>query len=149
MSLNYHKDFKIQDIPTTNLDPIDLYDYAKTAIHGFVAKNPYPSYEKIMEGLQEAFQKKYCGGASFSWMSEYGHINHEWCKTIYENITNKDKVIEIGRRIGQRGGLRAMQANWYIMYHFSPLIMSKNEYVFPSAMKNVERYWSGIGEWIA
>jgi hypothetical protein len=92
----------------------------------------------------------------FEWMAEFGVFNYEYLKKIIEIIENQDnfdfdedgdmmikeepknQIKEYGNRIYQRGGMKALQANYYTMINF----MTTNR-----AVKAVEYYWDGVGEW--
>jgi len=80
------------------------------AIIRFVQSNPYPSYEEMMERID-------CRVDLFA---EYGPKNHDWCKTIYENPTNKKLIVEIGKAIYKMGGIQALSTNHEIIKCFSP-----------------------------
>ena len=51
------------------------------------------------------------------WLAEYGDTNHTWCATIFANASDRTIVRSIGERIYNRGGMDALQANFYILYH--------------------------------
>ena len=51
------------------------------------------------------------------WLAEYGDTNHTWCATIFANASDRTVVRSIGERIYNRGGMDALQANFYILYH--------------------------------
>ena len=46
---------------------------------------------------------------------EYGEINHEHCKTIYENPNNEDLIIEMVANIHNRGGVTALYNNLKVL----------------------------------
>jgi len=97
-------------------------------------KHPYPSYDEMYAKLP------------FMLLAEYGEPNHEWCKKIYENITNVILVRSMGENINKRGGFQAMQANFTTLQQFSPTTESNNMRV-ARYWRCVESVWDGIGEW--
>jgi hypothetical protein len=72
-----------------------------------VKANPYPTFEAITALLEKQ--------RHLALIAEYGRINHDLCKTIYENCTDKEKVIEAGKAIHARGGIQALQCNFYVL----------------------------------
>ena len=69
-------------------------------IEDFVKWNPYPDFKYITDILSS-------NDNYLDMFVEYGEINHEHCKTIYENPHNEDLIIEMGRNIHNRGGVTA------------------------------------------
>ena len=72
-------------------------------ITNFIKENPYPDYKFIEYDLllkQEQSLEQY---------AEYGEINHDLMKEIYENIFDKDLIKQHGERIHHRGGKTALQ----------------------------------------
>ena len=67
-------------------------DNDDNAIIRFVQTNPYPSYKKMIERID-------CHVDLFA---EYGPKNYDWCKIIYENSTNKELIVEMGKAFVRR-----------------------------------------------
>ena len=78
----------------------------------FIKENPYPDYNFIEYDLLLK-QKQ-----SLEQYAEYGEINHDLMKEIYENIFDKDLIKKHGERIHHRGGMTALQQNYYIYIHY-------------------------------
>ena len=76
----------------------------------FVLENPYPSYDEIIGKLGDHIEIE----------CEYGKMNHVCCKIIYDNPTNEELIIEMGKRIYNHGGMQALQANHVLLKYFSP-----------------------------
>ena len=107
------------------------------AIIRFVESNPYPSYEEMMERID-------CRVDLFA---EYGSKNHDWCKTIYENPTNKELIVEMGKAIYKMGGMHALSKNHEIIKCFSPYWSSGDPEIRVQG-RMIEEYFKGVcAEW--
>lgn len=82
----------------------------------FVKTTPYPNYKQMLKKLE---------GHIDLW-SEYGEKNHKWCKIIYENPTNKNVIVEMGKNIYEGGGGHTLWMNTNIIKYFSPYWNSTN-----------------------
>ena len=85
-------------------------------IEEYVKLNPYPSYDKMIKKI----------GNELDLYAEYGDVNHFCCKIIYENPTNKDLIVKMGKKIYSRGGMQSLQANCTIIKYLSPYYESSN-----------------------
>jgi len=85
-------------------------DASDDAINQFVFLNPYPSYDEITKNIERRMDLE----------AEYGVLNHTWCKTIYENPTNKKLIVETGQAIYRMGGMQALTKNKEIIQRYSP-----------------------------
>lgn len=103
----------------------------KMLIESWVKKNPYPSFDKVQKLIEFNIQL---------W-SEYGEFNHTCCKIIYENPSNKDLVIEMGKKIFKRGGGNALQSNFYIIASF---YRASGNITVMSQKGVLERYFEGV-----
>ena len=76
----------------------------------FIKENPYPDYNFVSNDLllkQEICLPQY---------AEYGEINRDLMKEIYEHIFDKDITVKRnGERIRHRGGKTALQQNYYTL----------------------------------
>jgi hypothetical protein len=88
-----------------NNDDIEI-DLEQEKIREFVNKHPYPSYEDVANKLDVQL-----------W-AEYGKVNHNLCKSIYDNSTNDAIILKAGKRIYRRGGTTALRANLYVLQTF-------------------------------
>ena len=87
-------------------------------LNKFVSLNPYPeNYDEISSILPLQLD------------AEYGLSNHEWCRTIYENMSNSRLVNNIINKIVSVGGYAALNANLLVIKNYSPLKNSKNMYI--------------------
>ena len=75
--------------------------------------------------------------------AEYGLGNHEWCKTIYENMNNSKLINDTINNIKRCGGQQALNANLIILLDYSPLKTNENiaksyflKYIFNIYYKN-------------
>ena len=95
---------------------MDLTQAENVIIEEFVKSMPYPDYEEMLDILDDHMEL-WC---------EYGKYNHNCCKIIYENPTDKELIIEMGKKINGMGGLQALSANHSIIAYFSPYVKSKD-----------------------
>ena len=65
----------------------------------------YPSFKDMQEKLKRRP----------SLWAEYGAVNHDCCKSIYDSPHNEDLVVKMGKIIYKRGGMTALQANYYVI----------------------------------
>ena len=105
----------------------------------FVKVTPYPNYEEMLEKLDNYIEL---------W-AEYGMQNHICCKTIYENPTNKNLIVEMGKRIYDMGGMQALSANHTIIKYLSPYWNSSN-IIIKMQGRIIEDYFQDVSsEWKA
>ena len=74
------------------------YEAEQNFVKAYVSNHPYPSYNEMI------------GRLPLQQFAEYGELNHLWCKTIYENITDDVKITE-----NVRGGSQALIQNFYTL----------------------------------
>ena len=128
-------------------------------IQEFCGKYAFPDYNEIVElAYKVAEQRKDMTAAiMFSWLPEYGELNHQWCKEMYESGFDKEVCKKMGENIYKRGGMDALRGNFYMMCWFSPCGWNVGLYendrcrqdVIRYAPKQLNGHWGGIGEWIA
>jgi hypothetical protein len=115
----------------------------------FVAANPYPSYgemtRKMMEFVQDRSRDSEFRSHVFTWMSEYGEPNHRMCQELYEHIHDDARCKAVGQRIYDRGGMTALQANFYIVRNFAPSAQARHDIRAASGLLNY--HFNGVGEW--
>ena len=70
-----------------NNDNKDLIKVEDEVIVEFVKVTPYPNYEEMLEKLN----------IYIDLWAEYGEQHHICCKIIYENPTNKNLIVEMGK----------------------------------------------------
>ena len=99
-------------------------------IKEYILLNPYPSYDTMVENIEN----------NLVLWSEYGKMNHIWCKEIYENPNNKDLIIEIGKKIYNMGGKQSLIKNLKIITDFSPY----NNIITREQCKKIEEYFQNI-----
>jgi len=120
-----------------NNDNKDLIQEENEVIEEFVKVTPYPSYEEMLETLENHIEL---------W-AEYGNFNHVCCKTIYENPLNKNLIVEMGKNIYAMGGLQALSANHSIIKYFSPYWKSTN-IIIKMQGRIIEEYFQDVSsEW--
>ena len=73
----------------------------------FIKESPYPDYKFVSNDLLIKQEK------SLEQYAEYGEIHHDLSKELYENIFDKQLVRKHGEMIHKRGGMRALQQNYY------------------------------------
>jgi hypothetical protein len=108
-------------------------------IDEYVNTHPYPEYGDMLQKIEKHIEL----------YAEYGELNHNWCKIIYENPNNTDLIIESGKKIYNRGGLQALVMNHAIIKYFSPYWQSNNPAI-QSQGAMVEIYFQKVcHEWKA
>jgi len=90
---------------------------------------------------------------------EFGKVNYEWCKEIVEILEkwdfdmdrdewdesyqppsfDEERVKELGEKIHKRGGLFAMQNNFYTMRYCFDIDYRK--------LVHIQSVWNGVGDW--
>ena len=122
-----------------NNDNKDLIHVEDELIAEFVKTMPYPNYEEMLEKLDNNIEL---------W-SEYGEQHHIYCKLIYENPTNKNLIIEMGKKIYEMGGIQALSASHTIIKYFSPYWNSTN-IIIKTQGRIIEEYFQDVSsEWKA
>ena len=119
------------------------------------------TYETIENKMTEYITKKggYYGREVLEWSAEFGEWNYEINKLILaclytnDNPAEKDydenQVIMIkkyGKKIHDRGGMTALQSNYYIMSNFMRDENVSN-HIHQSHISNLQALWNGVGEW--
>lgn len=119
------------------------------------------TYETIENKMTEYITKKggYYGREVLEWSAEFGEWNYEINKLILACLyTNSDpaekdydenQVIMIkkyGQKIHDRGGMTALQSNYYIMSNFMRDENVSN-HIHQSHISNLQALWNGVGEW--
>lgn len=108
-------------------------------IDEYVNTHPYPEYGDMLQKIEKHIEL----------YAEYGELNHNWCKIIYENPNNTELIIETGKKIYNHGGLQALTMNYDVIKYFSPYWQSKNS-VIQSQCAMVELYFQKVcHEWKA
>ena len=79
--------------------------------------------------------------------AEYGEHNHEQCKRAVENLHRSAIVRRAGEAVGTRGGIVAMQANFYaIVNHIVPAgDPARTGKV--SRLREISKHWDGVCGW--
>ena len=119
------------------------------------------TYETIENKMTEYITKKggYYGREVLEWSAEFGEWNYEINKLIlaclYTNSDPAEKdydenqeimIKKYGQRIHDRGGIRALQSNYYIMSNFMRDENVSN-HIHKSHISNLQALWNGVGEW--
>ena len=129
-------------------------------IKSFVKKNPYPSYDFVVDMILSKAKKWKDEGVMefkfhyFMMNSEYGHNNHKLLKEIYENIENDELIRRNGEEINSSGGYQAMAYNSYAFVETLKYLIGEkaktkfeqNELYYKMILQQ-QNCWDGIGEW--
>lgn len=96
----------------------------------YVRNNSFPCYDEMCKRLE----------AHVELWAEYAEYNQTACKIIYENPLNRSLIVKMGKLIYERGGFKALQANFYTITCFSPLAKVQGyakqlEYIFGDVSK--------------
>ena len=88
---------------------LDLLAQAETeAVKKFCSELPYPSFGEAQTILMRADVELYV---------EYGEMNHELLKDIYETgFTDEALICSTRNAILSRGGMQALHLNYYALY---------------------------------
>jgi hypothetical protein len=117
----------------------DLIEMEDEMILEFVKVTPYPNYDEMLNKLENRIEL-WC---------EYGNQNHICCKIIYENPTNKNLIVEMGKKIYEIGGMQALSANHTTIKYFSPYWNSTNT-IIKMQGNIIESYFQNVtSEWKA
>lgn len=117
----------------------DLIEVENEMILEFVKMNNYPNYQEMLNKLQN----------NIKLLSEYNQQNHICCKIIYDNPTNKNLIVEMGKKIYQSGGIQSLSAIHSIIKYFSPYWNSTN-YIIKMQGRIIEEYFQDVTvEWKA
>ena len=114
----------------------------------FIEKNPYPTYNEVMNIIQKDKD-------DYLFMfAEYGEPNHQWMKEIYENALDKETVKKNGKMIYDRGGGQAMLWNYYTLLAIVNQRLSKSQMKYDDKVfisynfkDIISQYWDGVGDW--
>ena len=112
-------------------------------IERFTKRNKYPSYKEVLKILSDNI------GAH----AEYGELNHEWIKKIWDNIHDDKKINIVGNLINTRGGFVSMRMNHTALMKVVRHFLKKEDLgedgntIQLNIYKIVEHGWHGIGEW--
>jgi hypothetical protein len=111
----------------------------------------YPSYEEVEQILNDNIKHH---AEYIDYLAEYGQVNHDCLKTIWENYDNKELIRKQGKIINDRGGFTAMQSNFYTfiavlrhLIHSNCCFSEEAKMELWMSRKDLEVYWDGIGEW--
>ena len=69
-------------------------------------------------------------------------------KRMYENLTNKDIIIQYGKEFNKRGGYYAMVINIILLSIAMDELNDTNKPCL-AQMRVIENWWDGIGKWKA
>ena len=76
------------------------------------------------------------------------HKQLDIIKRMYENLTNKDIIIQCGQELNRRGGCFCMSVNMTLLSIAMDELNDTNNPCL-SQMRVIEHWWDGIGEWKA
>ena len=121
----------------------------KERLMNFIKENPFPDYDFVTNDL---ILKKLCDIEQYS---EYGKINHDLMKEIYENIFDEKLIRKNGESIYERGDIRALQNNYNTLFNVLGFLIKKRSnlnrdtiiLIFYTIKDIVSHAWNGIGEW--
>ena len=119
-------------------------------ILSFIKDNPYPSYKQVIEIIKTITEDIY-----LDMFGEYGEQSHQWIKEIYENIMKEELVKHNGNSISERGGMTAMQFNYYTLISVLRYLIQQRapmkDYDVTLIWYNIRNIlsssWNNIGDW--
>ncbi|MDR3550545.1 MAG: hypothetical protein P4L31_03970 [Candidatus Babeliales bacterium] len=53
----------------------------------------------------------------------------------------------MGHNISDRGGIDAMQANYYTLFHCTPLTEHEQYQIIRNNVSAIQYIWDGVGQW--
>jgi hypothetical protein len=141
---------KSKPVNFMNCDDDAVYD---AIIDEFTSKGGYPTHWLVTKAIENAKHM------SLDMLAEYGEYNHEQMKAIWDNITNEDIIKQSGRNINQRGGMTAMQMNFYTFLEVLRLTLAVSDkdnnvdkeakHIIWTVMKGkISSAWNGVGGWM-
>ena len=74
------------------------------------------------------------------------HKQLDIIKRMYENLTNKDIIIQCGKELNRRGGCFCMSVNLTLLSIAMDELNDTNNSCL-SQTRVIEHWWDGIGEW--
>jgi len=122
-----------------NDDTEDLMRVEDEMIAEFIKVTPYPNYEDMLKKLKNHIEL-YC---------EYGEQHHICCKIIYENPINKKLIVDMGKKIYEKGGMQALSVCHSIIKYFSPYGNSTNIIIKMQGRTIAEYFQDVSSEWKA
>lgn len=102
----------------------------------FVKKTPWPSRDKMVLRFGTDVE-------GIMMYAEYGELNHEALKEIYESGIDKEVALKWGQIIADRGGITALQQNCIVFMRCGPLAYAPNQILRANA-RLLEFAWDGI-----
>jgi len=107
-------------------------------IKQYVKVYPYPEFKEISNILHNNID-------FLDMYAEYGLLNHIYCKIIYENPIDKELIIEMGKKIFERGGIQALTMNHNVIKYVSPYWQSTNS-IIKGQGRMIEEYFQEVCE---
>lgn len=101
----------------------------------YIRSNPFPSYDEMIKRI----------GNNMEVYAEYGMVNHNSLKKIYESFMDEKIAKQEGMKLYNRGGTQALQMNCTAFMYFGPFSTSHNSDI-KFAGKTLEFAWDGIGD---
>ena len=105
----------------------------------YIESHPYPSYDEMIARIDEH------PTLSLQMYAEYGEVNHNYLKQIYESNFDVKLTRDRGRDIYARGGLQAMIMNCAAFSYVGPFVGCTDDATRYSGTKLIEIHWNGIG----
>ena len=117
---------------------------------------PFPTHEALEHFVLHELPTRTRDLPTLMWNAELGANNHAHLQRIFDSRMDPTVAKEAGKAINERGGMQAMQANFYIYCHLIGERLKDMgvtpdqwaEMVFDHA-KEIEFLWHGVGEWRA
>ena len=117
---------------------------------------PFPTHEALEHFLLYELQTRRPGLLTLMWNAELGANTHAHLQRIFDSRMDPTVVKLAGEAINERGGMQAMQANFYIYCHLigerlKNMGVTSDQWadIYGEHAKKVEFLWHEIGEWRA
>ena len=124
-----------------------INDYIKIEeelIEEFAKTNPYPAYKEIYNLLEKQSETNL---TFLDMFCEYGEKNHICCKIIYDNPNNEKLIVNMGKKIYERGGMQGLQQTHRVL----KLIYSNSSHnIIKGHGRLIENYFEKVcDEWVS
>ena len=115
-------------------------------IRDFVKCHPLPPREDF--DFWESVLDRVVSESNVERFKIFIHKQLDIIKRMYENLTNKDIIIQCGKELNRRGGCFCMSVNMTLLSIAMDELNDTNNPCL-SQMRVIEHWWDGIGEWKA
>ena len=117
---------------------------------------PFPPHEALEHFVLYELPTRRPGLLTLMWNAELGANTHAHLQRIFDSRMDPTVVKLAGEAINERGGMQAMQANFYIYCHLigerlKDMGVTDHQWseIHHAHAKGIEDLWDGVGAWVA